>query len=127
LFGWGGWGRSRVYDENGSDITIQDGLWIIVLGMNGLWGLSMIMTAMALPVWRCMRRLSRSMLAKQQTILLLGACAVCPIQAIDLIASNFPSPINLVASGGVIGFAAIRPKQAHHAPQVLKSGGLKGA
>ena len=36
LFGWGGWGRQRVYDENGRDISITDGTWIIRLG-NGGW------------------------------------------------------------------------------------------
>ncbi len=31
LFGWGGWGRNRVYDENGKDLTVTDGLWIIII------------------------------------------------------------------------------------------------
>jgi hypothetical protein len=35
LFGWGGWGRSRVYDENGNDITITDGHWIILYTRGG--------------------------------------------------------------------------------------------
>ena len=28
LFGWGGWGRARVHDEDGKDISVTDGLWI---------------------------------------------------------------------------------------------------
>ena len=35
LFGWGGWGRNRIYDEYGRDVTISDGQWIIVLGDGG--------------------------------------------------------------------------------------------
>ena len=35
LFGWGGWGRSRTYDENGLDTAITDGAWIIWLGVGG--------------------------------------------------------------------------------------------
>ena len=37
-FGWGGWGRARVYDERGGDRTVTDGYWIIVLGNGGVVG-----------------------------------------------------------------------------------------
>lgn len=37
-FGWGGWGRNRVYDEQGKDLTVTDGYWIIVFGQYGLIG-----------------------------------------------------------------------------------------
>jgi hypothetical protein len=39
IFGWGGYGRNQVYDENGTSLTIQDGAWIITLGYRGLVGL----------------------------------------------------------------------------------------
>lgn len=36
LFGWGGWGRNRIYSlDNGRDLSVTDGAWIIVIGM---WG-----------------------------------------------------------------------------------------
>ena len=35
VFGWGGWGRSRIYDEQGRDITIADGYWAIAIGVGG--------------------------------------------------------------------------------------------
>ena len=35
FFGWGVWGRNRVYDENGNDISVTDGGWIIDLGIYG--------------------------------------------------------------------------------------------
>ncbi len=42
-FGWGGWGRNRVYayDWKGElvDISVTDSLWIISYGTNGLFGL----------------------------------------------------------------------------------------
>jgi hypothetical protein len=38
-FGWGGFGRNRVYDEFGKDLSITDGLWIITLGHFGILGL----------------------------------------------------------------------------------------
>ncbi len=51
LFGWGGWGRSRVYDdETGEDVSVTDGFWIIALGTRGYFGLFSITLAMILPM-----------------------------------------------------------------------------
>lgn len=38
VFGWGSWGRWRIIDEKGRDITTSDGIWIIVLGKLGWVG-----------------------------------------------------------------------------------------
>lgn len=55
IFGWGGWGRNRVYEENWAgeivDITVTDSLWIIVFGTNGLFGLINLILLLVLPVW----------------------------------------------------------------------------
>ena len=38
-FGWGSWGRNRVYDsETFKDLSVTDGRWIIVLGTKGWLG-----------------------------------------------------------------------------------------
>lgn len=37
-FGWSGWGRARVYNEYGKDVSVTDGKWIIELGNNGAVG-----------------------------------------------------------------------------------------
>ncbi|WP_068316156.1 hypothetical protein [Aliiruegeria sabulilitoris] len=38
FFGWGGWGRPRVYDADGRDVSITDGAWVILFGHGG-WAL----------------------------------------------------------------------------------------
>jgi hypothetical protein len=39
VFGWGGWGRNRIYDAwDSKDITITDGGWIIYFGVFGWFG-----------------------------------------------------------------------------------------
>jgi hypothetical protein len=51
VFGWGGWGRSRVRDPlSGKDITVTDSLWIIVFGQTGLYGLLSMTAMLVLPV-----------------------------------------------------------------------------
>lgn len=38
-FGWGGYGRNRIFDEStGRDLSITDGTWIIIVGINGWVG-----------------------------------------------------------------------------------------
>jgi hypothetical protein len=55
LFGWAGWGRNRVFEQNWSgeigDISVTDSLWIIVFGINGLFGLITLITSLLLPVF----------------------------------------------------------------------------
>ena len=50
FFGWGGWNRSRVFDEEGKDISVTDGLWIITLGTKGIYGLVLLVIVIELPV-----------------------------------------------------------------------------
>lgn len=39
LFGWGGYGRNRLFDEStGRNLSITDGTWIITIGVNGWIG-----------------------------------------------------------------------------------------
>ncbi|QEW06257.1 hypothetical protein [Nitrincola iocasae] len=39
MFGWGSWGRNRVYDpETFEDVSVTDGRWIIMLGTKGWLG-----------------------------------------------------------------------------------------
>ena len=37
-FGWGSYGRNRVYDELGKDISTTDGGWVLALGTGGVVG-----------------------------------------------------------------------------------------
>ena len=35
LFGWGGYGRNRVFNDSGRDISVTDGYWLILFGQGG--------------------------------------------------------------------------------------------
>jgi hypothetical protein len=51
-FGWGRYGRNRVYEESGDDSSITDGAWILTLGQFGLVGFLAQFGLLALPVFR---------------------------------------------------------------------------
>lgn len=63
LYGWGTFGRNRVYTPWGQDISVTDGYWIIVLGSYGYVGFAGFFLIMLIPplrfVWNC-RRMPRS-------------------------------------------------------------------
>ncbi len=54
LFGWGGWGRNRVFAPNWRgemvDISVTDSYWIIIFGINGVYGLVTFTLSLLLPV-----------------------------------------------------------------------------
>ena len=57
LFGWGRFGRNRVYDSYGKDTTITDGQWIITLSTFGLVGFLAEFGLLALPIFKAARAL----------------------------------------------------------------------
>ncbi len=50
VFGWGGWGRARLYDSSGKDISVSDGTWVILFGQGG-WVLYLsVLSLLCFPV-----------------------------------------------------------------------------
>lgn len=69
-FGWGGsYGRNRVYDEWGKDVTVTDGGWIIAFGNGGALGAIQYMGVPILCVFTVARRLKRVRDTKHRTML----------------------------------------------------------
>ena len=102
VFGWGGYGRSRVYDEYGKDISITDGLWIITLGQNGIFGLMALIFAVHTPViFYLMRSDAERWIEKNR-----GAPTVMVVflttYMIDSLLNAMVNPIYMVFSGGIV-------------------------
>jgi len=69
-FGWGGYGRERVFDaETAKDLVIQDGQWIVVFGQSGLIGFLGYFALLLLPVWQLARGLKRVAARSERTLL----------------------------------------------------------
>ncbi len=107
LFGWGGWGRNRIANEVGKDITITDGLWIIIFGINGVVGLASCYTmllagpcAVALLSsnhWRSLSPIDGAHLA--------GLSTICSLSAVDSLPNAVVLPIFTVSLGGLVAIA----------------------
>ncbi|HTU63559.1 MAG TPA: hypothetical protein VMF89_34085 [Polyangiales bacterium] len=70
VFGWGGFGRERVYDEEtGKDLVIQDGAWIAQFGTHGTLGFLCYFAVLILPLWQAARGLKRVRSQTDRTLL----------------------------------------------------------
>lgn len=99
IFGWGSWGRNRIYSsEDGEDLSITDGTWIITLGM---WGWTGYFAAFGLlclggirPLWR-KNKLNRISPASATL------CALLAINLLDSIPNSSVRPITWLLSGAI--------------------------
>ena len=101
VFGWAGYQRSFVTDENGRFISVPDGMWILTLGKNGLFGLTAlgasILLAPFLFFWKCSsRRLGDPLVAPATAF----ATCLCIFLA-DSLFNAFYNPVLMVAAGGL--------------------------
>ena len=59
LFGWGGWGRNRVFSkEDGKDLSITDGQWAIEIGETGILGFLIYYAILFTPLFYAPKNLS---------------------------------------------------------------------
>jgi hypothetical protein len=101
LVGWAGWGRARVFDENGTDLSVTDGLWIIVIGNYGLLGVSAIVVAYALPVLLLMRRYRWKVFAHPEAAPLVAFAVVLCLAGINNLPNADSNPVFMAVMGGL--------------------------
>lgn len=99
LFGWGGFGRSRVRNEKGIDITVADGYWTIIIGVGG-WaryiGEFGLMTTPMLFLFLYRRRME---VGRETAVLSIILAA----NMIDLIPNSGQTPITWLLAGALWG------------------------
>jgi hypothetical protein len=113
-FGWGRWNRNRVYDpDNGKDLAVTDGLWVIVLGTTGWVGLTAITLVLLMPsllYWsRCPPRWWMHPMAASGA----AFAVLLPLHMMDNLWNAMLNPIYVLMAGAMMGLgAAARHAQA---------------
>lgn len=109
LFGWGGWGRSRVYEYNWKgklvDVSITDSMWIIAFGQNGLVGLISVYLSFFIPAIAFIKRYPASSWLKPQIAPASVVNIILILYMLDSIFNSFINPIFILGCGGVAGTA----------------------
>lgn len=101
-FGWGRYGRNRVYDETGYDITITDGQWIITLSQFGIVGFFAQFGLLTLPVFVSM--LSLKAIPDMRGKRLLGALVlILSITAFEQLPNASINPWSWLVAGVLFG------------------------
>ena len=100
-FGWGGWGRWRVTNEQGRDITLPDGQWVIALGETGITGLAAFTAAMLLPATICVWRLPRPLRLGAAGVPVIALSTLVVLYMVDNLFNAMPNPTYVVTAGGL--------------------------
>jgi hypothetical protein len=110
LFGWGGWGRARIYNDRGEDISITDSLWIINFGNFGWVGLWSWAGVLLLPILGfVLLRYPPSTWEHPQVVPAAALTIGLMLYAIDCLANAMVNPIYTLIAGGLAGIVA-RPQ-----------------
>ncbi len=105
MFGWGRFGRNRVYDvEEGKDLSITDGHWIITVGAYGLFGFVAEFGLLALTVFRAASAL-RFANPPRDRIYLAALALIVAINMVELLPNATLSPWTWLLAGALLGRA----------------------
>lgn len=103
FFGWGSWGRNRVYDPNsGKDLSVTDGRWIIVMGEFGWVGYLAEFGLLALPVLRASKAIRWISDAKERRVF-AAIASLLAIGMFDLLPNASVSPWTWLLAGALLG------------------------
>jgi hypothetical protein len=114
LFGWGGFGRNRIYDAEGTDRSVTDGAWIGTYGSGGAAGFICIFGLLTIPVFRGRRALRR--LGAPERVLLAAMALLVGFGDIDLLPNGLFSALPLFFAGALGGAARESRATAPAAP-----------
>ncbi|WP_210528113.1 hypothetical protein [Rubellimicrobium arenae] len=101
LFGWGGWGRNQIREADSGRITsVTDGLWVILIGVNGIVGYIAKMGLLCLPILLTWRRRKQSV-----PPLAAGGMLILAINLVDMIPNATLTPLTWLAAGALLSWA----------------------
>ncbi|KGJ03793.1 hypothetical protein SAMN04487972_11623 [Paracoccus halophilus] len=108
LFGWGSWGRSLYYDPYSGRLTaIPDGLWVIWIGSNGIFGYLAQFLLLLTPIFAMYRAMPRgSPGGNQAELVVLGTVSLMlAMNLLDLIPNATLTPLTWLTAGALLGNA----------------------
>lgn len=123
LFGWGGWGRWRVRDEFGRDITISDSWWGILVGSTGIVGLVSAYGCFIAPMFLLIRRRRPGRIFEGAEGAAWAVGLAILLFVIDTLANAMPNSSFMLAAGAMSSFVLRRKRRE----RALESASLSGS
>ncbi len=104
IAGWGGWGRGRVYSEYGRDISVTDGIWIIIMSDSGWLGYIANFGLLTVPILLIAIRRRGSGLSPATA----GLALVLTVNLIDMIPNATLTPVTWMIAGALTGWLPLQ-------------------
>lgn len=113
FFGWGGWGRNRIYSkEDGRDLSVIDGRWIAELGINGWAGFLFCYAILLTPLYFAHKTIRYIKEPKDQ-VFFASLAVILTICIIDSIPNTGMGPMHLFLAGALLGQSELLSKQKY--------------
>ena len=109
IFGWGAWGRGRVYDATGRDISVTDGVWIIVFGIGGYFGYLAFFGLLCTPLILLFLSMRKNKDMNCVNIYTSGLGLILAFNLLDLIPNSSLSILTLLIAGAISGAVLKQP------------------
>lgn len=123
IFGWGSWGRNRIYsNQDGSDLSVTDGTWIIVFGS---WGWVGYLSMFGLLCLGSVRLLWRKKCLGAVSVPSAALCALLAINLMDSIPNSSIRPVTWLIAGAVFVIAG-RPARRKTRPTLNSPATVNG-
>ncbi len=102
LFGWGGWGRNRIFNDQGKDVSVTDGKWILTFGVYGWFGLIAEFGLIFITIFLASRKLKYGH-SSQEKLLISSHALLISIILIDQIPNASITPLYWLFIGSLFG------------------------
>jgi hypothetical protein len=101
LFGWGGYGRNRVFVVSAqgitSDASVTDGTWVVVIGSFGWLGYITYFGLLTYPIWHAFRLRARGL-----PVATAALAAMHLLNLLDLIPNSSLRPLTWLTAGALV-------------------------
>lgn len=106
-FGWGGWGRWRVRDEFGNDITVSDSWWGILVGSTGVFGLVAAYGTFIAPMFLLIRQRTTERIFDCSGGAAWAVGMAIMVFVLDTLANAMPNTSFMLAAGAMVSFVTV--------------------
>ena len=121
LFGWGGFDRIFVYDEeSGDSVSTLDGAWLITYCASGIFGFVSRFGLLTWPIWLAFRRVRRVPVKSDQILLAALGVATAMI-SVDLLPNGMFTYFPHLFAGVLLGAARQLSRRDAGAPAPARS------
>ena len=101
LFGWGGWGRNRIYDKSGRNTLVKDGHWVSTISTYGWVGYLAEFGLLTLG----MILLTQSRRLRNLKYVSIALSTILAVSLLDMLLNSSLTPLTWLIAGALLGRA----------------------